>query len=279
MKVLLKNLEKKRIRLIYQIKEMTPRYLLSLLMIVYLTSCGVSKNVNGSITADPSLTSKNIVAAHKKAYPDFSSLAARIQVEYEEENKQQSVTLSLRMKKDETIWIKASLLGITISKLILTPDHVSYYESIGNTYFEGDFSLLSKWLGTEIDFQMAQSILLGQSIFDLKNSKYVTRIVENSYQLYPKPQPENFIHYLFLNPQNFKVVSGSLSQPGNNRLLSIRYGDYQKISNDFYPSTIVINATENESSKKFILNYKKIDLNASVNFPFRIPKGYKEIQL
>lgn len=262
-----------------QIKVMTPRYLLSLLLIFYLSSCGVSKNIKGSSKANPSLSTKNIISAHNMATPEFSTLAARIQVDYEEGNKQQSVTISLRMKKDETIWIKAALLGITISKLILTPEHVSYYESIGKTYFEGDFSLLSKWLGTEIDFDMAQSILLGQSIFNMKESDYATNIIKNTYQLFPKPQPENFIHYLFLDPQNYKVVSGSLSQPENNRLLSIRYGEYQNINNGFYPSTITINATENISTKKFILNYKKIDLDLSVNFPFTIPNGYKEIQL
>jgi hypothetical protein len=250
-----------------------------MLAVFVISSCGGSKSVNGSSKVNPSLSVKNIVSAHDAASPDFSTLAARIQVEYEEEKKQQSITISLRMKKDETIWIKASLLGITLSKLILTPDRVSYYETLGKTYFDGDFSLLSEWLGTEIDFDKAQSILLGQSIFKMNSSKYSKRIIQNSYQLYPKQQPENFIHYLFLNPQNFKVASGSLSQPNNNRLLSIRYGDYQKMDNDFYPTTIVIIATENESNKRFNLNYKKIDLNLSVNFPFRIPNGYKEIQL
>jgi hypothetical protein len=29
---------------------------------------------------------------------------------------------------------------------------VSYYEKIKGTYFEGDFSALSQWLGTDLDY-------------------------------------------------------------------------------------------------------------------------------
>jgi hypothetical protein len=250
-----------------------------LVLLVVLTSCGGTKGLNGAANADKSLSVKNILTAHEAASPNFGTMAARLQVVYEDESKLQSITISLRMEKDKTIWIKASLLGITISKVLITRERVSYYESIGNTYFDGDFSLLSEWLGTDIDFEKAQAILLGQSIFSLNASNYNTKVVLNKYQLFPKQQPQNFIHYLFLNPKNFKVTSGSLSQPKEGRLLSIRYGEYEKIEDSYFPSEILINASENNKNTKIELNYKKIELNVSVSFPFTIPEGYEEIQL
>ncbi|MCW8980055.1 MAG: DUF4292 domain-containing protein, partial [Altibacter sp.] len=63
------------------------------------------------------------------------------------------------------------------------------------------------------------------------------------------------------------------------RLLTIRYGDYQQVGNDFYPSDILINASEEDTNTKIELNYKDIDLNVSLSFPFTIPEGYEEIQL
>ena len=104
------------------------------------------------------MSSKDIIKTHDAAVPDFLTLAARMHVVYENEKKHQSITVSLRMEKDEKIWIKASLLGITMAKVLITPETVSYYETISNTYFDGDFRLLSDWLGTEIDFEKAQSI-------------------------------------------------------------------------------------------------------------------------
>ncbi len=243
-----------------------------------LISCGGSKIVNESNKVNSNLSSKNIIKTHQAASPNFSTLAARMQVTYENGDKLQSIAVSLRMEKDNKIWIKASLLGITLAKVLITPDNVSYYESISNTYFDGDFSLLSEWLGTDIDFQKAQAILLGQSIFDL-DAKYQSTVIVNKYKLQPKTQRNNFIYSLLFNPDNFKISSENLSQPNDERMFTVNYGKYQKIEEDYYPSQIRIIASQKESKTKITVNYKKIDHNAPIRFPFTIPKGYEEIQL
>lgn len=242
-----------------------------------LASCGTSKNI--AKLDKGSMAIKNVISQHDAASPDFKTLAARVQLVYEDDEKSQSVTVSLRMEKDKNIWIKASILGITLAKVLITPDRVSYYETIGNTYFEGDFTLLGDWLGTPINFQQAQNMLLGQSIFTLNPSEYRADAFQSKIKILPTQQPVDFIHSIFLNPDNYKVSSETLSQPSDNRLLSIRYGDYQNIENGFYPSEILIDTQEKDSKTKIEINYKKIDLNVSVSFPFDIPSGYDEIQL
>lgn len=241
-----------------------------------LASCGGSKNIVSGNIED--LKTKDIIASHFAASPDFETLAARVQVVYEDEEKLQSITVSLRMEKDKIIWVKASLLGITLAKVLITPEQVQYYETIGATYFDGDFALLSEWLGTELDFQKAQNLLLGQSIFTLNPSRYSAELFQNQYRILPKTQPMNFIHSIFLNPENFKVASESLSQPNNDRLLSVRYGEHQKVGSGFYPSDIIIDTSEKGAKTKIEMSYRKIDLNVPVSFPFEIPGGYEEIQ-
>lgn len=252
--------------------KLKPYYLLLLLV---LASCGGAKK----ITDIESASAKEVISAHKAAAPDFKTLAARVQLVYETDEKLQSITVSLRMEKDKNIWIKASVLGITIAKVLITPTSVSYYETIGNTYFEGDFALLGEWIGTPINFQQAQSLLVGQSIFTLNPSEYSAVVFQNKFKIQPKQQPQNFIHSLFLNPENFKISSETLSQPNDDRLLSIRYGDYQKIGGQYFPSTVLIDTSEKGSKTTIEMNYKKIDINADVSFPFEIPQGYEEIQL
>jgi hypothetical protein len=48
-----------------------------------------------------------------------------------------------------------------MAKASITPTSVSYYEKIKGTYFEGDFSALSQWLGTDLDYNKIQNMLLG----------------------------------------------------------------------------------------------------------------------
>ena len=246
-----------------------------LLLALVLASCGGAKKITNIENA----SAKEIIAAHKAAAPDFKTLAGRVQLVYETEEKLQSITVSLRMEKDKNIWVKASILGITIAKVLITPTSVSYYETVGKTYFEGDFALLGNWIGTPINFQQAQNMLLGQSIFTLNPSEYQSEVFQNRFKIQPKQQPQNFIHSLFLNPENFKIAMETLAQPNSDRLLSIRYGDYQKIGDQYFPSTISIDTSEKGATTKIEMNYRKIDLNADVSFPFEIPQGYEEIQL
>lgn len=249
--------------------------LYSLLFLLLLTSCGGVKK----ITEVEKASTKEIITSHKAAETTFKTLAGRVQLAYDTEEKSQSITVSLRMEKDEKIWIKASILGITIAKVYITPSQVSYYETIGKTYFEGDFTLLGDWLGTPINFQQAQNLLLGQSIFTLSTKEYNSQLFQNKFKVLPKQQPQDFIHSILINPENFKIAAETLSQPSDNRLLSIRYGDYQLIDNQFLPTNIFINTSESGKKTAIEINYRKIDLNARVSFPFKIPEGYEAIQL
>ena len=162
-------------------------HLFVVFILVLLSSCRGTKTI-----IDVSRLSVNdIVSNHNAASPNFKTLAGRVQLAYEDNKKEQSITVSLRIEKDNIIWIKASILGITLAKVLITPERVSYYETISNTYFEGDFALLSDLLGTDIDFKKAQDILLGQSIFNLNSSEYKSEVVLDKFKLQPKRQAQS----------------------------------------------------------------------------------------
>ena len=249
------------------------------IVFMVLSACGGAKKAVGSATANAALSTKAIINAHNGAAQDFNTLAARMQVKYEDAKQSQSVTTSVRMEKDKVIWIKASILGITLAKVLITPNEVSFYESIGRSYFKGDFSLLSDFLGTDINFQQAQALFLGQSILDLNPSKYSTAIIANAYEVRPKTQDPRFILSMLLNPNNFLVANEKIEQPQEGKKLTVDYGPYQTIENDFYPTEIHIEATENQDKTIVDIKYRKIDLNVSLSFPFSIPEGYEQITL
>lgn len=253
-------------------------HILLLIMVIALSACGGSKKVAGSDFDNLAL--KNILASHEAAEPEFKTLAARMYVIYEDDERSQGITVSMRMEKNKAIWIKAQVAGlVTVAKVMITPDRVQFYESINSQYFDGDFALLSDFLGTKIDFEKAQAILLGQSIFDLEASELTVSPLATTLKIQPKTQPQNFIYSILLNASNYKVSSANLSQPQDSRLLSLRYGEYEKIDSSFFPSIVELNASEKEKKTKVEITYRKIELNVPVNFAFDIPEGYEEIEL
>tara|TARA_R110000850_G_scaffold271031_2_gene404865 strand:+ start:260701 stop:261477 length:777 start_codon:yes stop_codon:yes gene_type:complete len=247
------------------------------LLILSLLSCGAGKKVPGAL--DENISSKELIDLHKKSEVNFSTLAARVNVNYDDGEKSQSMTVSLRVEKDKTIWVSASILGITMAKLIITPDHVSYYETIGKTYFDGDFRLLSSWLAVDIDFEMAQNILLGNAVLPMEAKSYTASVSNNDYRLTPKNSQELFKHIFLINPLNYKMASQQIMQPQEQRVLTIDYSSYQEINQQFFPKEIRINAIEINNQTRIILDYRNIDLEANVSFPFKIPNGYSEIRL
>jgi len=61
--------------------------------------------------------------------------------------------------------------------------------------------------------------------------------------------------------------------------LTIEYSNYKVIDNNVIPQRVVINAKNKEKELKINLNSKIRRINEEISFPFKIPKGYKKIQL
>jgi Domain of unknown function (DUF4292) len=235
-----------------------------------------SKKIISDGVLDASLSAKTIIRSHYQNELQFKTLSGKVKIDYSDGEDSQGVSVSLRMKKDEVIWMSAPL-GIV--KAYITPDRVSYYNKLENEYFDGNFSYLSNLLGTELDFEKVQNLLLGQALFNLRDGKYDASISGGNYELKPK-NPMDLFKILFqIEPKNFKIASQQLSQPLKNRLLDINYKNYQRINKWILPNEIFILATEGTKRNTIDIEYRNMEFNEPVNFPYAIPKGYKEIAL
>ena len=132
-------------------------------------------------------------------------------------------------------------------------------------------------LGTELDFDKVQNLLLGQALFDLRDAKYDASISESDYVLKPKKPLVLFKTMYSIEPDNFKISSQQLSQPLKKRVLDIKYKNYQKINEKVLPNEIVITAIEANAKNIIDLDYRSIEFNRILNFPYKIPKGFKKI--
>lgn len=199
-----------------------------------------------------------------------------MKVKFDNGKMQESFTLSLRMKKDEAIWLSATL---SLVKVYITPTKVSFYNKLDNTYFDGDFTLLSDFLGTELDFQKVQNLLIGNALYDLKKERFESTIEDKTYALTPKRDFELFKRLFMLDAFHFKVKEQRLEQSAENRLLTIAYTEYQKITGQEFPKNLQIKAEEINRETTIQVEYKKVTFNEKVRFPFKIPSGYKEIKI
>lgn len=249
--------------------------LYTILFLFVFVGCKSAKTIVPNGELNNRLTAKQLIKQTEKVESDFKTLVGKMKIEYIEKNKSEGTTVSLRIEKDKTIWM--SKLGLV--KALITPTRVAFYNKLDNTYFDGDFTYLSNLLGTELDFQKVQNMLLGQSMFALNDKDYEIDTFDQSYQLKPKKQRDLFELFLMFNPSHFKMDSQQIAQPKERRILQIDYLSYQKVDNLTLPSETKIFAIENEDQLVINLELKSVDLNEEVRFPFSIPSGYKKIEL
>ena len=125
--------------------------ILSAFLVFFLIGCK-SKQAVATAAASENTEVFKVIKGHYNNQQDFKTLSIRANAKYEDAKQSHSMNADIRIKKDEIIWINIKFLGIPMAKAMITPTKVSYYEKINNSYFEGDFSVLSNWLGTDLDF-------------------------------------------------------------------------------------------------------------------------------
>ena len=251
------------------------KYTLLVLGLFFLSSCKSAKSIVSSDVASESVSAKQLINTYQSKLTDFNTLKGRISIDYERGKDKKSVGLDIRMEKDKHIWMSA-LFGV--GKVLITPDKVAFYNRWDKEYFDGDFSYLSNLLGTEIDFEKLQNILLGQTIYDLKKQSHKISVADNSYVLTPKRQNSLFDLEYKVNPSYFKLDELSVIQKLENRDLNVKYNAYQNLENLVMPKLISILANDGGDLIKINLEYKSLRLNEKLRFPFQIPSGYKEFK-
>jgi len=247
-----------------------------LILILSLSACKSTKKVTAT---NDDLASAKIIASHYETHPQFETLAARLKIRYSDPDRTQSVTVSLRMQKDETIWMSASVLGISLAKAMITKDRVQFYEKIDGTYFDGDFKLLSNLLGAELTYKQVEGLLLGEPIYDLREGGFSAGATGSRYLVAPRQQQNLFNLFFYLNAGAFTLQEQRLTQAKEQRDLTIKYGDYTREQNGYFPTEVTIIAQEKDKETRVDIEYRGVDFNTEVSFPFSIPDGLKEIKL
>lgn len=246
------------------------------LLLIVEFGCKSSKSLSSN-DANLNLNKKQVLRENSKQEATFRTLSSRVKINILDGNKEQSYTVNLRIEKDKQILLMST--PISVVKALITQEKVSFYNKLDNTYFDGDFKYLSDLLGTDLDFQKVQNLLLGEALYDLKAENYLLSVDNNTYILQPKIANELLEIFFLINPSHFKLNSQQLSQTQESRFLEIDYLKYQKVNRQIVPENIKIIALEATDQMIIDLEYKSVSLNENLRFPFKIPSGYDEIVL
>lgn len=246
-----------------------------LILVFVLFSCkSKAKLLEGN--ASNSLTAEKVIENHYNNKTDFSTLYIKASAKYKDEKQSQSVTAEIKIKKNEIILVSIRFIGITMAKAYITPKEVKYYDKINNNYFEGDYTGLSKWLGTDLDFDKVQNLLIGRAIDDLHKSNFIVSVMNEMYKLVDNSNENDIKSYVF-ESDTFLIKQQEINQPNSERAVQIVYPEYKKYDELILPFSFQINTNTKNKKANITVEYKNVSINENLSFPYSVPEGFERI--
>lgn len=247
------------------------------LTIIMLTSCKTKQAVVAEQAADAKVGVSSVATGHYASKKNFKTAYIRAGAKYKDSKQSHSMSAEIKILMDEKILISVRFLGITMAKALITPDKVSYYEKIGNKYFEGNYALLSQWLGTELDYTKVQNILLGVAMDNLTREKYQESLENGLHKLVSRNG--NVTKQFLFESANYLLKQQSAAQGGQDaRSLVINYPAHKDWIKAKLPVEIKIEA-EQKDKVTIDIDYDNITFDENLTFPYSVPEGYEQIFL
>jgi hypothetical protein len=255
-----------------------------LLLVSFLvSSCKTRKN-NRSKNIN-TLTVEQIYDSVYKFQYDYTTLYAKCNVKFSDNQKKYALKGNLRIQKDSLIWISLSIgLGIEAMRLECTKDSVFLIDKINKSFTKGKYDFLKKLFKIDVDYNSLESILTNQffiypTVADEKldfSKQFSLKNDSNQIIAYRKTD-ESVENLLRFNNSDFRISSYLINDVPNVRSLKIDYekGEFDEAKN--FPSKVDIASVNAGKNILLNVNYTKVSLNTDLTFPFRVPDSYKVI--
>lgn len=219
-----------------------------------------------------------IMDSHLALKPDFETLHIIGNAEYS--GMGMSVQSDIRIEKGKQILVIIRKFGFTGAKILITPERVSYYESVNNSYYDGDFSLLNQLFGVAFDYEKVENLLLGKALYDSKLEIKDQAIEDGFYRVIAELlTAHQFIEFQYWIDGGWHLQKEKMLLKGSPIELTINYNDYKQNSGIVLPHIVHLSATNLHEEISLKLNYTKVNKDTELNFTYEIPKNAKEIVL
>lgn len=276
-----------------------------ILLVLLVGSCRTKKDLQKSQAAQTEdtatgkcrllfRTSKMLTKNLKQKELAYRWIYAKADVQTLIDGEDQNLDVKIRGRKDSAIWIQIQAVGlIDVARLLITRDTVKMVVYIKKQYFVGDFNYINQLLNADLDFDLLQAALFGNSadfddddnklkpMADRENCNYklsterkrkLKRITAGQDSL------KRSLQTMTLDPDNFKIIHNDFVDVSTNRKFSAAYSKFAAVDSVFAPHHVDIDIVA-EKKINLKIDYVRIEINQPQKMPLNIPKSYDPIPI
>jgi len=232
-----------------------------------------------------------LVGQLKKNEFHFKCLNIKFDAEVKYNKKSNSFSGNARIRKDSAIWLAIyPLLGIEAARIVITTDSIKLLNRVAQTYYCGSIKYINTLLGTTLDFDMLQSLLIGNDFSSYENDVFKASVDGKQYLLstigrrkLKKPLKNTndtlmLMQDIWLDPDNFKIVKVHIKQMREMQKLDVAYSDFIKVDSLLFPKTIQYVAVNDKNKIEINIDNSKVTTNGTISFPFIVSDKYDRIK-
>jgi hypothetical protein len=259
-----------------KIKILNKLFLMMFCFICFSSKAQKNLIVQSEVNPQLSETSKIDLSPIITRELQFSTFSTRGVTKLNLDGKEYDVSLNIRIKKDETIWVSiTAFAGMEVSRVMITPDSIKIRDRINDEYLEKPFSFIHEFSNEKINFQTLQSLLVGNCIpFTLNNN---TELMMENGVLNLKGNVRNLSYLLQFNDQ-FKSTNAFLSDVLTQQSLNVNTPIFEKVADQWIPLKVKIDSKTGKKQFKVEMEYNKTEINIPLDFPFNVPKRFSVIE-
>lgn len=239
------------------------------MILLIINGCGVLRPKPTSTISVSN--SKELLKQTQRTQPTWETLDLRGSLTARQGDISQRITTTVRISANELIWLNAAVI-VPLGRAKIDQSGVAFYEQIGKTFFEGDFSAIEKTLGLALDYTQIENSLLGVPVIATTARKARFASIKDGYVL--KSRQGNLRLSNTYNQQF--LMTKQLLTLGKQRLV-IHYDDYQQISGQWIPMQISYEGQAKGETVQLEFAFRKAEINSEIRTPFSIPKSYTRL--
>ncbi len=280
-------------------------FILIAVLAAWMASCKTKKGIQKSQVAQTEdtttgkcrllfKTSKSLTKNLKQKELNYKWVYAKADVQTLIDGEDQNLDVRIRGRRDSAIWIQIQAVGlIDVAKLLITRDSVKMVVYIKKQFFVGDFNYINQLLNADLDFDLLQAALFGNSadfddddtklkpMADRENCNYklsterkrkLKRITSGQDSL------KRSLQTMTLDPETFKIINNDFVDVSTNRKFNATYSKFMAVDSVFAPHHVDIDIVA-EKKINLKINYVRIEINQPQKMPLNIPKSYDPIPI
>ena len=247
---------------------MSKHLLVGLLSVIILAGC---KKETVPTTASETTETVGRVTVNNL---DFNYLTSKGQITFNDKNDNLSSGVTLRMKKDSVIWVSVQPgLGIEAARLMLTQDSVFMINRLQKEFAATDYRFLRSKLNVDVDFDVIQSIILGN--YQAQGSEKV--MAKESLQ-HIQQNRQNLLFDYFIALDNNKLKQLNVQDNSNGNSITVKYNSFNNVGAIPFAHDLAAQVLQKGEITDLTLKHSRIAISDEVlDFPFSIPKDYKRL--